>query len=120
MALSRVFASWLLVTLWLLAWEVAGRWLGRKGGPWIRGPVWAHAAQALLLTLLGGLWFGSLGSGEWWLVFGLLGALMESGPRAEQRTGKVRSGWRTGLGWTARVGRIVAAGGILAWRLGSA
>jgi hypothetical protein len=120
MALSRVIGGWILLTVWLLACEAAGRLLGRKTGPWIRPPLWLYAAQALLLTLLAALWFGSLGSGEWWLVFGLLGGLMESYPRAEQRPGKVRPGWRPALGWIARVSRIVAAGGLLAWRLGPA
>ena len=33
--------------------------------------------EALLLTLFGALWFGSLGAGAWWLVFGLVAALRE-------------------------------------------
>jgi hypothetical protein len=51
------------------------------------------------------LWFGSLGAGGWWLVFLLLGALME---------------WpvRSMLG-VARIARVVAAGGVLAWTLPS-
>lgn len=118
MALGRVIAGWIVVTVWLLACEAAGRWLWRRGGAWVRGPGWVYPTQALLLTLLGALWFGSLGSGEWWLLFGLLGALMESMPRREQRPARGREGWRTAVGWFARVSRIIAAGGILAWRLG--
>jgi hypothetical protein len=120
MALSRVIAGWIIVTVWLLACEVAGRQLWRRGGPWVRGPAWVYVVQALLLTLLAALWFGSLGSGQWWLVFGLLGVLMESRPRQEHRSARGRAGWRTVLGWTLRVSRIVAAGGLLAWRLGPA
>jgi hypothetical protein len=112
MALSRVMAGWIVVTLWLLACEAAGGRLSRRGGPWVRGPVWLYAGQALLLTLLAALWFGSLGSGEWWLLFGVLGALMASGP--EHRPSRIRLQWRGALGWAARVGRIVAAGGLLA------
>jgi hypothetical protein len=67
-----------------------------------------HLGEALLLTLLGGLWFGSLGAGEWWLVFGLVGALRE---------------WpvSTPIGLSLlRVFRTVVAGGLLAWRLAPA
>jgi hypothetical protein len=116
MALSRVMAGWIVVTLWLLACEAAGRRLSRRGGPWVRGSVWLYAGQALLLTLLAALWFGSLGSGEWWLLFGVLGALMESG--REHRLSRVRPRWRGALGWAGRVGRIVAAGGLVAWIVG--
>jgi hypothetical protein len=31
--------------------------------------------EAILLTLLASLWFDSLGSGEWWLIFILVGLL---------------------------------------------
>jgi hypothetical protein len=119
MALSRVIAGWIITSIWLLACEAAGRgWLRPGGGPRIRGPVWLYLAQALLLTLLAALWFGSLGSGEWWLLFGVLGALLETSP--EQKSPSWAPRWRAALAWTARVGRIVAAGGLLAWRLGSA
>ena len=40
-----------------------------------RGNAVASAAEALVLTLLGALWFASLGSGGWVPVFLLLGVL---------------------------------------------
>jgi hypothetical protein len=40
-----------------------------------RGNAAAAAAEALVLTLLGALWFGSLGSGGWVLIFLLVGVL---------------------------------------------
>jgi hypothetical protein len=40
-----------------------------------RGNAVAAAAEALVLTLLGALWFASLGSGGWVPVFLLLGVL---------------------------------------------
>jgi hypothetical protein len=58
--------------------------------------------------LLGALWFGSLGAGGWWLVFGLVGALRE---------------WpgSTSIGVSLlRVVRTLVAGGLLAWRLAPA
>jgi len=44
--------------------------------------VWLPAtAEALVLTLLAALWFGSLGHGGWVLVFLMLGALAGGGDR---------------------------------------
>jgi hypothetical protein len=64
--------------------------------------------EAGLLTLLGALWFGSLGRGGWWLVFGLVGMLREW------------PGSTSAAGALFRVARTLAAGGLLAWRLGPA
>ena len=107
MAFGRLALAWLVVAAWLGAWWLAERQLGgsRKPRKPLRRPhAWQLAGEALLLTLFGALWFGSLGAGAWWLPFVLLGLLME---------------WPVGsAGGAARVGRIVAAGGLLAWRLG--
>lgn len=103
MAFGRIVIGWALVAGWLLLWaEVERR---RAGGERLRPQdLGLLAGEALLLALFGGLWFGSLGAGGWWLVFALLGALME---------------WpvRTMAGAT-RTLRIVVAGALLAWRLG--
>ena len=65
------------------------------------------------------LWFGSLGPGAWWLVFGLVGALREWPGPTGRRPGEQAD--PIGLGLSAlRVARTVVAGGILAWRLGAA
>jgi hypothetical protein len=118
MALSRVLLGWLLVTAWLLAWEVvAGR-----GTPGLRAAAALVMGEGLLLTLIGGLWFGSLGAGAWWLLFGLLGVLREwpALPASPARA-RGRQAWRWALPPSAiRVVRVLAAGGILAWSLGSA
>ena len=75
------------------------------------------SSLALLLTMLGALWFGSLGAGGWWLVFGLVGALREWPGWGGARHGEPAD--PIGLGLSAlRVLRTVVAGGILAWRLG--
>jgi hypothetical protein len=117
-ALSRLLLAWLLVLTWLLLWEGMARQAGRGGtGPWIRAPLWNYAGEAALLTLLGALWFASLGMGSWWLVFLLVGALAawpppEGGRRTRRRTSRELGGR------ALRVVRIVAAGGLLAWRLG--
>ena len=109
MALSRLFGGWIAVVVWLLLWELVGSRLGAAGGDGRLARVRVHLGEALLLTLLGGLWFGSLGAGGWWLVFGLVGALRE---------------WPTSRISIApsllRVLRTVVAGGLLAWRLAPA
>lgn len=120
MALSRLALAWLAVTAWLLAWEVVVTRFGTARGNGRIRRARVFLGEALLLTLLGALWFGSLGAGAWWLVFALVGALREW-PGAAGAHGR-RAGEDLdpiGLGLSAlRVLRTVAAGGILAWRLG--
>jgi hypothetical protein len=118
--LSRLLVAWMIVGVWLLAWEAAARLVARGGsGPWLRAPLWHWAGEALLLVLLAALWFASLGGGGWWLVFVLVGTIREwpdPGATARQR----KRPWRE-LGLRVLgIGRIVAAGGMLAWRLGPA
>jgi len=128
MALSRLVGGWIAVVAWLLLWELVASRLGGArgdGGPTrsvgptgtratgmraLRARIRArvHLGEALLLTLLGALWFGSLGAGGWWLVFGLVGALRE---------------WPVSrsIGISLLlVLRTVVAGGLLAWRLAPA
>jgi hypothetical protein len=104
MAFGRIVLAWAAVAVWLVVWSAAER--RRAGGAPLapRDAAWL-SGEALLLALFGALWFGSLGAGGWWLVFLLLGALME---------------WpvRSVLG-AARIARVVAAGGVLAWTLPS-
>ena len=62
------------------------------------------AIEALGLTLFAALWFGSLGHGGWWLLFAVIGLLVE-GPirwrhRAEIPT--VGAAWRPMLLGTLR------------------
>jgi hypothetical protein len=108
MALSRLFGGWIAVAAWLLLWELVGSRLGAARGDGRLRRARLHLVEALLLTLFGALWFGSLGAGGWWLVFGLVGALRE---------------WPV----SPPVGvplllilRTVVAGGLLAWRLAPA
>jgi hypothetical protein len=117
MALSRLVLAWLGVTVWLLLWELVVSRLVNPGGAGKLRRARLFLVEALLLTMLGALWFGSLGAGAWWLVFGLVGALREwpgpPGRRPAEGTDPI------GIGLAAlRVLRTVAAGGILAWRLG--
>ena len=116
MALSRLALAWLAVTAWLLVWELLVSRLGAARGTGRLRRARVFLVEALLLTMFGALWFGSLGSGAWWLVFGLVGALREwpgpAGRRPVEETDPI------GIGLSIlRVLRTVAAGGILAWRL---
>jgi hypothetical protein len=115
MALSRILLGWALVTAWLLGWDLIAR---RAAGLDRRAALLA-SGEALLLTLFGALWFGSLGAGAWWLVFGLVAALREwpSGGTAPVGT-RVRMAPPPLALRLVRVLRTLVAGGILAWRLG--
>jgi hypothetical protein len=108
MALSRLFGGWIAVVAWLLLWELAGSRLGSVRGDGKLRLARVYLGEALLLTLLGALWFGSLGAGGWWLVFGLVGALREW-------PGSISTGVSL-----LRVVRTLVAGGLLAWRLAPA
>jgi len=116
MALSRLLLGWILVTVWLVGWDL----IARGGAGWDRRLAMLGGGEALLLTLFGALWFGSLGAGAWWLVFGLVAALREwpcaaeppAGPRA--RVARPPTALRL-----LRMLRTLVAGGILAWRLGA-
>lgn len=115
MALGRLAVAWLMVTVWLLLWEGIVRQVGRReSGGRPRAHALSYGIEGLLLTLLGALWFGSLGSGGWGLLFGLLGALMAwPGLLAGGR----KPWWRSVASGAAGVLRILGAGALLAWRL---
>jgi hypothetical protein len=83
-----------------------------------RGSAVALAAEALVLTLLAGLWFASLGHGGWLLAFLLIGLL------ASGRAGGPAA-WGGPGGFTAQVRvtaitamRYIAAGWLLSLILG--
>jgi hypothetical protein len=117
MALSRLVLAWLAVTAWLLLWELVVSRFGNPRGDGKLRRARAFLVEALLLTMLGALWFGSLGAGAWWLVFGLVGALREWPGPPGRRPGEGTDPVGIGLAGL-RVLRTVVAGGILAWRLG--
>ncbi|HKU59828.1 MAG TPA: hypothetical protein VJQ44_01330 [Gemmatimonadales bacterium] len=116
MALSRLLLGWALVTGWLLLWDI----IARRGGELGRRAALLVVGEALLLTLFGALWFGSLGAGAWWLVFGLVAALREWPGGAETPAGpRMRTPRTPAALRLVRMLRTLAAGGILAWRLGA-
>lgn len=119
MALSEVALGWLLVAAWFLAWEVVAARLerGSNAGGWLRAPAQVYVAESLLLTLFGALWFASLGSGGWVIMFALLGLLMEwPGPLRAGHRNEIPPG-RRARATLAGVLRVIGAGAILWWRM---
>lgn len=124
MSLARLVFAWAAVAAWFVLWEATMVRLGLAtpgtggGRLALRAPARVYAGEALLLVLFAALWFGSLGSGGWWLLFGVLGLLIEGPVRARH------SGWPAGsdtgkwILYGVLVARMVSAGGLLAWRLG--
>ena len=102
MAFGRILLAWVVVGAWLAVWAFGERRVTGRRAP-SAAELARLAGEALLLALFAGLWFGSLGSGAWWLVFLLLGGLM---------AWPVRS-----LAGAARIARVVVAGALLAWTL---
>lgn len=95
---------------------VAG-WLG-SGRRLNRAATFVLLSEALVLTLLAALWFGSIGHGGWFLVFLLLGALVAGADRG-LRSALLRSAERPELRlFCLGVVKYLLAGAILAWRLG--
>lgn len=78
MSFGRIALAWVGVTLWLVVVGMATRrWMTGEGDVvGARGARVLTLVDAALITLFGALWFASLGSGAWWLVFGLLGLLV--------------------------------------------
>lgn len=112
MSLWTVAQGWVLVSLLFLV--VVRVVQGRLNRP----AVAVTLGEALVLTLLGALWFGSIGRGSWLLVFSLIGVLVagsERGLRSAFLRSAERPGWR---GFVVDFARYVVAGGLLAWRLG--
>ena len=81
MALTRIVLGWMAAWLLFLLWEaVEGKVaVGTRepGRTVLRRAPGAYFIEALLFTLIAGLWFASLGHGGGWLLFGLVGLLVE-------------------------------------------
>ncbi len=108
-------------------WEDRGWGLGARGSSAPTAPLdWGAAvriawlpatAEALVLTLLAALWFGSLGHGGWVLVFLLLGALASGGDRwLRQRLAGTPAGNEL-KPFIAGLVKYLLAGALCAWCL---
>ena len=116
MTLGRLLLAWLPVAAWFgVAGWGAHRLVGLAASPApTPATLLAVAVEALLVTLFASLWFDSLGHGEWWLLFGLVGILATGLSRAPgvRRRGLLRAALRrrgsvarlaTGLKMTAEL-----------------
>jgi hypothetical protein len=124
--LTRLLLAWLPVTVWFVTATVAtAPFTGFPSRPgeqihWVGLPrslfTW-RLVEAGLLTLLASLWFDSLGTGAWWLVFLLVGAIATTPTWLALRPTDARRGRGWMFGASADLARYVLAGAILAWRL---
>jgi hypothetical protein len=117
--------AWIVVTAWFglatfaIAYLVAALTALPQQHYWVAVPTsllkW-RVVEAGLLTLTASLWFASIGSGQWWLLFFLIGALATvSIWYAVPPAGTPKRALIAGA--VAYIGRYVIAGGLLAWRL---
>ena len=128
MTLTRLVLAWAPVAVWFVIATIGSALLvglicippGREGRsvplpfPLLK---W-RLVEAVLLTLFASLWFDSLGSGEWWVVFLLVGAIAAAPAWLPFHPGDSRPRRAYVVGASADVARYVLAGAILAWRLG--
>ena len=113
MTLGTLALAWLAAGALFLAWA---RLLG--GHRLARPAVLVLLAEAAVLTLLAGLWFGSLGHGGWWLVFLLLGTLVGGAERGLRAAVTASPAGPEVKALALAVTRYLAAGALLAWFLG--
>jgi hypothetical protein len=126
--LTRLVLAWVPVAVWFVIATVGTAHLmgllSRPPGAERLGVGWPVAllkwrlVEAVLLTMFGSLWFDSLGTGEWWLVFLLVGAIAATPAWLAFRPTDARPGRASVVGAAADLARYVLAGAILAWRLG--
>ncbi|HWC74539.1 MAG TPA: hypothetical protein VG454_11445 [Gemmatimonadales bacterium] len=125
MTLGRIVVAWILAGAWFeIATFVTTYIVNRLAVPpgatvYVDVPLHVikrRASEAALITLIASLWFDSLGSGEWWLLFLLFGLLISSlkwftpAPDAVARRVVLAE-------IVCDVARYVGAGALLAWRL---
>lgn len=108
MTLLRLLGGTAAVAVFLLFWDLSERKLARSERPF--RPV-VLGAEALLLAMFAALWFASLGHGGWWVLFAVLGALVEGPIRLRHRVELPADGLWVPL--AAGMARMVAAGGVL-------
>jgi len=123
--LGRLLLAWLPVAaLFMVAPPIGDRWDASVGPTYF---VWSYSrwevswrlVEAAVVVLFASLWFDTLGAGGWWLLFFLIGLLVAF-PRRLVLWRSVEPPRRRAMlvhAWLD-VARYVAAGGLLAWRLG--
>ena len=133
MSLTPLAVAFVLVALVFVATSVVTmRWAAHDPGSGPRGPdpelrislarairaAWPPAAaEALGVTLVAALWFGSLGHGGWVLLFLLLGALAGSADRWLRRRLEGAPGGPVLWYFLAALLKYLVAGGLCVWWL---
>jgi hypothetical protein len=126
--LTRLVLAWAPVAVWFVIATIGSALLvgvlsrprgeeGRNVGLPFPLLKW-RLVEAVLLTLFASLWFDSLGNGEWWLVFLLVGAIAAAPAWLPFHPSDTRPRRAYVVGASADLARYVLAGAILAWRLG--
>lgn len=82
MSLFRLTVAAAAVAVWYLIWALGQRRIAGATGP-LRFRT--ELVEAVLLTAFAALWFGSLGHGGWWVLFAVLGLLIEGPIRGRHR-----------------------------------
>jgi hypothetical protein len=123
--LGRLVLAWIVVAAWFEIATFATNYLVNRLAIPADATVYTgipthvlkrRLVEAALVTLIASLWFDSLGSGGWWLLFLLLGALVTSpkwvavGPDPAPRRALFAD-------TICDLARYVVAGALLAWRL---
>ena len=127
MTLGRLVLAWLLVAIWfyvatIIAPLVAALALRPAGTDGVMSSmpvplfIW-RAIEAALLTLFASLWFDSLGSGGWWLLFSLIALLITVPVQLVLTAQAPRRKVAFAAGEIAELLRYLVAGALLAWRL---
>jgi len=112
-SLTRVLVGWLLVSAWFfLADLLIAKLRGPDTSPRGPAPRWLPVVEGLLFTLFAALWFGSMGSGGWVLLFIMLSLLFELPQRLRDAVQRSRP---KGLVMAVAVGmvRMLVAAGVL-------
>jgi len=125
MTLGRLALAWIVVAAWFEIAAYVTHYIVAKlvipTGATVDTAVPAHlikrrALEAALVTLIASLWFDSLGSGEWWLLFLLIGTLVTSPAWFVRALDPIPK--RAIVADTVcNLLRYVGAGALLAWRL---
>ena len=127
MTLGRLVLAWIVVAIWFYGATIllplaAAYVLRPPGTSGVMGSIpvplfrW-RAVEAGVLTLFASLWFDSLGSGEWWLVFLLVGLLVTVPTQILRTADAPRRKAAFAVSEISELVRYLVAGALLAWRL---
>jgi hypothetical protein len=112
--LARLLLAWLLVAIWFYVATILAEMVAALP---LAPPLRWKVVEAGVLTLFASLWFDSLGSGQWWLVFLLVGVLATAPVQLVSSAHAPRRGLVFVRLELVELVRYLGAGALLAWRL---